>query len=118
MVTISSHILDAVHGCSASGIRVSCHRLSEDQKSELVFEVKANEEGRIVEEIDFTSSGENTFELVFFSHEYFREKLGESYAGRQIVPEVVIRLVLPDPEIRYHVPVIIGPHSNTFWWSE
>ena len=118
MTTISSHILDAVHGCSASGIRVSCYRLSEDQKYELVFKVKANEEGRIVEEIDFTSSGENTFELVFFSDEYFREKLGESYVGRQIVLEVVIRLVLPDPEIRCHVPVIIGPHTNTFWWSE
>ena len=118
MGIISSHILDAVHGCSALGIRVSCLRLFEDQKSELVFEVKANEEGRIVEEIDFTSSGENTFELVFSSDEFFREKLGESYAGRQIVPEVVIRLVLPDAEIRYHVPVIIGPHSNTFWWSE
>ena len=118
MVKISSHILDAVHGCSASGIRVSCHRLSIDQKAEKVFEVKANEEGRIVEGIDFTSSGENTFELVFFSDEYFREKLGEPYNGRQIIPEIVIRMVLPDPEIRYHVPVIIGPHSNTFWWSE
>ena len=118
MVKISSHILDAVHGCSASGIRVSCHRLSKDQKAEQVFEVKANEEGRIVEEIDFISSGENSFELVFYSDEYFREKLGESYGGRQIVSEVVIRLVFPDPEIRYHVPVIIGPHSNTFWWSE
>ena len=118
MATISSHILDAVHGCSASRIRVSCYRRSEDQKYELVFKVKANEEGRIMEEIDFTSSGGKHYELVFFSDEYFREKLGKSYAGRQIVPEVVIRLVLPDPEIRYHVPVIIGPHSNTFWWSE
>ena len=118
MAKISSHILDSVHGCSASGIRVSCHRLSENQKPEQVFEVKANEEGRIVEEIDFSSSGENTFELVFFIDEYFKEKLGESYGGRQIVPEVVIRMVLPDPKIRYNVPVIIGPHSNTFWWSE
>ena len=84
----------------------------------LVFEVEANEEGRIMEEVSFEDSGEQFYQLIFFSDEYFRKKMAERYSGRQIVREIVIRLVLPDPEIRYHVPVIIGPHSNTFWWSE
>ncbi len=107
MAIISSHILDSVHGCSASGIRVQCQKIVNRNADLIVFEVEANEEGRIMEEVSF-----------FFSDEYFRKKMAERYSGRQIVREIVIRLVLPDPEIRYHVPVIIGPHSNTFWWSE
>ena len=115
MAIISSHILDSVHGCSASGIRVQCQNRNGDH---LVFEVEANEEGRIMEEVSFEDSGEQFYQLIFFSDEYFRKKMAVCYSGRQIVREIVIRLVLPDPEIRYHVPVIIGPHSNTFWWSE
>ena len=118
MAIISSHILDAVHGCSASGIRVQCHSIMNHQEFKLVFDVNANEEGRIMEEFFFPDSGDNFFQLVFFSDEYFRKKTGKVLEKRQIVQEIVIRLVLHDPEIRYHVPVIIGPHSNTFWWSE
>ena len=118
MAIISSHILDAVHGCSASGIRVQCHSIMNHQEFKLFFDVNANEEGRIMEELFFPDSGDNSFQLVFFSDEYFRKKTRKVLGKRQIVQEIVIRLVLPDPEIRYHVPVIIGPHSNTFWWSE
>ena len=118
MAIISSHILDSVHGSSASGIRVQCQKMVNRNGDHLVFEVEANEEGRIMEEVSFEDSGEQFYQLIFFSDEYFRKKMAERYSGRQIVREIVIRLVLPDPEIRYHVPVIIGPHSNTFWWSE
>ena len=118
MAIISSHILDSVHGCSASGIRVQCQKVVKRNGDQIVFEVEANEEGRIMEEVSFEDSGEQFYQLIFFSDEYFRKKMAERYSGRQIVREIVIRLVLPDPEIRYHVPVIIGPHSNTFWWSE
>ena len=118
MAIISSHILDSVHGCSASGILVQYQKILNSNCDQIVFEVEANEEGRIMEEVFFEDSGEQFYQLIFFSDEYFRKKMAERYSGRQIVREIVIRLVLPDPEIRYHVPVIIGPHSNTFWWSE
>ena len=118
MSIISSHILDSVHGCSASGIRVQCQKMVYRNGDQIVFEVEANEEGRIMEEVSFEDSGEQFYQLIFFSDEYFRKKMAERYSGRQIVREIVIRLVLPDPEIGYHVPVIIGPHSNTFWWSK
>ena len=118
MAIISSHILDSVNGCSASGILVQCQKIVNTKDNMIVFEVEANEEGRIMEEVSFEDSGEQFYQLIFFSDEYFRKKMAERYSGRQIVREIVIRLVLPDPEIRYHIPVIIGPHSNTFWWSE
>ena len=118
MAIIYSHILDSVHGCYASGIRVHCQKILNRNGDQIVFEVEANEEGRIMEEVSLEDSGEQFYQLIFFSDEYFRKKMAERYSGRQIVREIVIRLVLPDPEIRDHVPVIIGPHSNTFWWSE
>ena len=117
MAIISSHILDSVHGCSASGIRVQGQKVVNRNDDHIVFEVEANEEGRIMEEVSFEDS-KQFYQLIFFSDEYFRKKMAERYSCRQIVREIVIRLVLPDPEIRYHVPVIIGPYSNTFWWSE
>ena len=35
----------------------------------------------------------------------------------RIMPEVVFRLRLPDPDARYHVPVIVSPHGYSVWWS-
>ena len=61
MSIISSHILDAVHGCSASGIRVMFHSILNNQEFKLVFDVNANEEGRIMEEFVFPESGDTSF---------------------------------------------------------
>ena len=47
MAIISSHILDSVHGCSASGIRVQCQKMVIRNDDYLVFEVEANEEGPV-----------------------------------------------------------------------
>ena len=58
MAIISSHILDSVHGCSASGIRVQCQKMVNRNGDQIVFEVEANEEGRIMEEVSFEESGE------------------------------------------------------------
>ena len=49
MAIISSHILDSVHGCSASGIRVQCQKIDNRNANLIVFDVEANEEGRIME---------------------------------------------------------------------
>ena len=53
MAIISSHILDSVHGCSASGIRGQCQKIVNRNGDQIVFEVEANEEGRIMEEVSF-----------------------------------------------------------------
>ena len=54
-------------------------------------------------------------ERVFHTGEYFdREGL---VAPARIMPSIVFRLQLPDPDARYHVPVIVSPHGYSAWWS-
>ena len=85
MAIISSHILDSVHGCSASGIRVQCQKIGNRNGDQIVFEVEANEEGRIMEEVSFEDLGEQFYQLIFFSDEYFREKMPECYSGLSLI---------------------------------
>ena len=54
MAIISSHILDSVHGCSASGIRVQCQKIVNKNVDHLVFEIEAN--GSKLDLIDFSAA--------------------------------------------------------------
>ena len=116
MATITSHVLDAVSGTHACGVRVDFRRIGDDDRAEPVFSVESGADGRIVgtAEVDGADEG-RVYELIFHTGGYFdREGLVEQ---ARIMPEVVFRLRLPDPEARYHVPVIVSPHGYSVWWS-
>ena len=110
MAVISSHILDSVSGNSAAGIRCQLFALAGDSR-QLVFDVRADAEGRISETLDVASDdlgGE--FELVMHAADYFG-------AGDAVVSCVVIRFAIDDNERRFHMPVMLAPHSYSTWWS-
>ena len=116
MATISSHVLDAVNGTHAGGVRVDCHRIGDDGRAEPVFSVESGADGRIATtvEVDGADTG-RVYELGFHIGEYFdREGFAEQ---ARIMPGVVFRLRLPDPDARYHVPLIASPHGYSVWWS-
>lgn len=117
MATISSHVLDSIIGTHARGIRVECFRLTGAANKEKLFDVIANEEGRIAVpvEIDVADS-DVQYELVFHSAAYFNSQPATPKA-RQIMDVVVVRMVIPDPQGRVHIPVVLSPHSYTIWWS-
>ncbi len=115
MAKVSSHILDSVGGGHAAGIR--CQLFARDGKgaSQLVFDILANAEGRIDETIaldDFDGGGE--FELVLHGAEYFAAR---GIDAGTTVSAVVIRFVMVDDARRYHMPVMLAPHSYSTWWS-
>ncbi len=115
MATVSSHILDSVSGWSAAGIRCQLSQFVDNGKNRLIFDVFADEEGRITQdvEIDDTVVG-SEFELVFFGADYFAR---QSIKTESAVSVVVIRFVMDDDEKRYHMPVMLSPHSYSTWWS-
>ena len=85
-------------------------------RAEPVFSVESGADGRITGTavVEVADEG-RVYELVFHTGEYFdREGLVEQ---ARIMPEVVFRLRLPDPDARYHVPVIVSPHGYSVWWS-
>lgn len=126
MATVSSHVLDAVRGCSAVGMRVVLQRIEEVVSAKsgssaiavhknTEFDVIANDEGRIIETVTINAAA--SYELVFYASDYFNMQ-GLGLKGRQIVDQAVVRLSLPDPDERYHIPIILSPHSYSLWWSQ
>ena len=66
MPIIFSHILDSVKGCDAAGIRVRCQRLAPCAEPQLDAEIQADNDGRIVIEIDTHHDESGTcYEVVF-----------------------------------------------------
>ena len=111
MATISSHILDSVSGRSAAGIRCQLLQLTPAEDRQVVFDVIADHEGRIAETVIIDDSNLGCeFELVMYSAEYFK-------ADTAVVPVVVIRFIIGDADRRYHMPVMLSPHSYSTWWS-
>ena len=111
MAIVSSHILDSVSGRSAAGIRCQLFQLAPAAQKQVVFDVIADHEGRISENVivgEDQLGGE--FELVMHAAEYFR-------LDTALVPVAVIRFIIHDAEKRYHMPVMLSPHSYSTWWS-
>ena len=118
MATLSSHVLDSVSGDHASGIRVQCYQIKSSTDRTLLFDTIASAEGRIAEEVELSVVAADTpvVELVFHTADYFAS-IGLPDDGFQIMPQVVVRLALPDTMARYHVPLMLSPHSYSIWWS-
>ena len=117
MAIISSHVLDAVKGISAAGIRVEFFRLSDDCSAHRLLETYSDSEGRISEPVAVEDDPAGTiYELVFHTGDYF--PVAEIAQGsHHNIQSVVVRISLPDPDARYHIPVVLSPHSYTVWWS-
>lgn len=117
MATISSHVLDAVTGRSAIGVRVDCARLEANGKRDQVFAVQTDQDGRISVAVETTPRDEDTeYELVFHRGEYFADP-SRGARERSIMRCVVVRICMPDPDAKYHIPVIAAPHSYSVCWS-
>lgn len=113
MATVSSHILDSVSGSHAAGIRCQLYQLG--AAKQLLFDVNANAEGRIVEAVSIDDSNRGVeFELVMHGAEYFTD---QSLNAASMVKTIVIRFTMDDDQERYHLPVMLSPHSYSTWWS-
>lgn len=114
---LTSHVLDAVAGKSAIGIRVSLFRVYTDETRESVFDTVSDQEGRIAESIDIPVGEEHEFELVFHGYDYLVSQHGLENV-RQNMRTSVVRFTMQNRDTRYHIPLVLSPHSYTVWWSE
>ena len=118
MSVLSSHILNAVNGKSASGVRVQLFRLISESEKEIVFDIVSDEQGRLAETVEILDSDSaQPFEMILHAHQYFVESRQISDVT-QHMEQVVIRFTMIKREPRYHIPVVLSPHSYTVWWSE
>ncbi len=114
VVAVSSHVLDSLRGTHAAGIRCVLQRIEGDSRRP-VFDIIADAEGRILQEITLADGDAGSeFELVLHAAEYFA---AQGITSPGCVREVVIRFVVGQVR-RYHLPVMLAPHSYSTWWSD
>ena len=115
MAILSTHTLDSVSGNSAKNVRVQLFRLLGECEKELVFDTHTNQEGRLSETFESGGPTAEEYELVFHIGVYLgQQNLQET---NPVMDSVVIRLNVSDFERRYHIPLLIAPHSYTVWWT-
>ena len=114
MAVLSSHLLNGVDGTHAGEVTVTLIQIAADGERSVVFEEKSDQGGRFQQDVAVvTDSG---YEMVIASGAYFKGQVLPSDSV-QILEEIVIRFTMPDPEARYHIPVIMSPNSYSCWWS-
>ena len=118
MAVLSSHLLNGVDGTHAGEVTVTLIQIAADGERSVVFEEKSDQGGRFLQDVAVvTDSGYGYgYEMVIASGAYFSRR-DIPVTGTQILREIVIRFSMPDPDARYHIPVIMSPNSYSCWWS-
>ncbi|TDL94449.1 hydroxyisourate hydrolase [Stutzerimonas stutzeri ATCC 17588 = LMG 11199] len=110
MGRLTTHVLDAAHGCPGSGIKVELHRV-EDQGLTLVATRETNADGRcdspLLEGADYRSG---VYQLHFHAGDYYRGR-GVQLGTPAFLDEVVLRFGIDAAQNHYHVPLLISPYS-------
>lgn len=112
MAVVSSHTLNSVDGSHAGGIKV---RLTNLATGELVFDSAMDDGGRLVQEVD-APDPDAKYEITFETGPYWQERAQGTH-GSRIMDEIVVRFRMPEPQGRYHVPLILSPHGYAMWSS-
>ena len=115
MAILSTHTLDSVSGNSATNVRVQLFRMIGDCKRELVLDTRTNQEGRLSKTFESGCGASKDYELIFHIGDYFGQQNLQEV--NPVMDSVVIRMNVSDFERRYHIPLLISPHSYTVWWT-
>ncbi|MEV4798801.1 hydroxyisourate hydrolase [Nonomuraea sp. NPDC049421] len=92
-MSLSTHVLDAVTGRPAAGLRV---RLEQDGR--VLAEGRTDDDGRI----KGWNPGAGVHRIVFDTG---------SYLADTFYPEVVVTFTVRDPAAHHHVPLLLSPYA-------
>ena len=110
MGRLTTHELDAAHGCPGSSIKVELYRV-EGQQLELVNTALTNSDGRVdaplLQGDDYRSG---VYQLQFSAGDYYRAR-GVQLPAQAFLDVVVLRFGIDEQQEHYHVPLLISPYS-------
>ncbi|UVE19304.1 hydroxyisourate hydrolase [Pseudomonas sp. LS44] len=110
MGRLTTHVLDAAHGCPGSEIKVELYRV-DGARQELVATALTNHDGRLDAPIlqgDAYRSG--VYQLHFHAGDYYRAR-GVALPNPAFLDVVVLRFGIDAGQEHYHVPLLISPYS-------
>jgi len=100
---VSTHVLDAVAGRPAQGIRVALERHDGGDGWQEIASGQTDSDGRISDLASSTAAG--TYRAIFAVDGYFD--------SASFYPEVVIVFRITDPQAHHHVPLLLSPAAYT-----
>ncbi len=103
---LTTHVLDTANGHPARGLAIDLFRLNDATPMRLK-QVVTNDDGRC--DAPLLSGSElqvGTYELHFRVGDYFRDLDGTQATFLDVVP---VRFVISNPELHYHVPLLVAP---------
>jgi 5-hydroxyisourate hydrolase len=106
---LTTHVLDTARGMPAGGVRIELH--GRGGQAGLLAQVVTNADGRCDAPLlqgDALRSGE--YELVFFAGDYFAAH-GFDLPQPRFLDQIVLRFGIADPQLHYHVPLLVTPWS-------
>ena len=104
-MTVSTHVLDAVHGTPAEGMRIRLERL-DDARAVPIGEGTTNSDGRCPDLTEGLEVTAGTYRLRFETGEWFaRTGTPAFYPVVGLVFEVV------DGSAHHHVPLLLSPFA-------
>lgn len=110
MGRLTTHVLDAAHGCPGSTIKVELYRVDGAQL-ELVASAVTNSDGRcdapLLQGEDYRSG---VYQLQFSAGDYYRAR-GVQLPDPAFLDVVVLRFGISAEQDHYHVPLLISPYS-------
>lgn len=110
MGRLTTHVLDAAHGCPGSAISVRLYRVQGEQL-ELVATALTNDDGRcdtpLLQGDDYQTG---VYQLQFGAGEYYRAR-GVATPDQAFLDVVVLRFGIDATQEHYHVPLLISPYS-------
>lgn len=110
MGRLTTHVLDAAHGCPGSALKIELFRV-EGAQLELLTTVQTNSDGRCdapVLEGDGYRTG--VYQLHFHAGDYYRAR-GVELPAQAFLDVVVLRFGIDAEQDHYHVPLLISPYS-------
>lgn len=110
MGRLTTHVLDAAHGCPGHDIRIELYRV-EDGGLELITRTATNDDGRcdapLLQGEDYATG---VYQLHFHAGDYYRKR-GVQLADQAFLDVVVLRFGIDAQQDHYHVPLLISPYS-------
>jgi 5-hydroxyisourate hydrolase len=110
MASLSTHVLDTVHGKPAEGIAVELERVSDDERRTLLMKTVTNKDGRPIEPLSGDDLPPGVYELRFQAGDYFKRN-GLQLPDPPFLDDVVLRFGIADPVGHYHVPLLLSAYG-------
>ncbi len=103
MSSLSTHVLDTMHGCPASGVAIRL--LGVD--GAILFDCVTDADGRCKA---LPALGTGNYELEFAVAEYFRGR-GVNLPDPPFLDRVTIAFGVAEADGHYHVPLLVSPFA-------